>query len=83
MEILSLDVQKENSRIHRRHLDATSLPNPNAQASGDLLQPMLKEDEDMTDLLSLGVKLIQDLVARVEEYLKKTFGKSDLTKLPS
>ena len=44
------------------------------------MQSMLKEDDDMTSLLSLGVKLVPLLLTRVEESLKKTIGKLDLTK---
>ena len=38
----------------------------------------LKEDDDMTNLLSPGVKLLPNLVTRIEESLKKTFGKLKL-----
>ena len=41
------------------HLYATSLRNPNVQASGDPLQS--KEDDDKTNMLSLGVKLLPKL----------------------
>ena len=41
-----------------------------------------KEDDDMTNLLSPGVKLVSNLVTRIEQDLKKTFGKLILTCSP-
>ena len=61
--------------MHRCHLEATS---PNAQASGDRLQSKVEENEDVTNLLSTGVKLIPNLVTRLEGNLPvKTLGKLD------
>ena len=39
----------------------------------------LKRDNDMINMLSLGVQLIWNLVTRVEENVMRTFGQSDLT----
>ena len=52
--------------------------NPSAQASGDLLQS--KEDENVTHMLSTGLKLRPNFVTRIEEHLKKTFGKLNMFK---
>ena len=48
---------------------------PKAQALGDRLQSQMKGLEDVINLLSTGVKLIPNLVTRVEENLKNAFGK--------
>ena len=50
---------------------SSSSGNPNAQASGDRLQSIVKEDEEVINLLSLGSKLIPDLLTRVGENLMK------------
>ena len=52
------------------------------QASGDRLPSTLQEDDDMQNVLSLGVKLDPNLVKRVKENHKNTIGTLDLTKLP-
>ena len=65
--------QNENSRM-QRHLDATSPIIP-MQASGGGLHSFKKEDEKVINLLSPGVKLISNLVTRVEDNLRKTFVK--------
>ena len=56
--------------------------NPNAEASGDRLQSFLPEDDDRVNLLSPGVKLVPNLMTRVEEHVKKTFGTLSLTIFP-
>ena len=61
--------QKKNSRMHRRHPDATGPPRPTTQPSEDRLQS--KEDDDMTTILSTGVNLIPKFVTKVKEHLKK------------
>ena len=63
------------------HLYATSLRNPNVQASGDPLQS--KEDDDKTNMLSLGVKLLPKLVTTIEEHFKKTTRKIESDKFRS
>ena len=57
--------------------------NPNDQASGDRLQSKLKEDEDVINLLTTGVKLIPNLVTKGEENFKKTFGTKKFDKFHS
>ena len=57
--------------------------NPNAQASGDRLQSILKEDQDVMNLLPLGVKLLPTLVAKVEENLTKALRTVRFDKLSS
>ena len=54
--------------------------NPNAQASGDPL--LSKEDDDMTILLFPGVKLIPNVVMRIEVNYRTTFGNLNLTNFP-
>ena len=56
--------------------------NPNAQ-SGDRLQSKLKEDEDVISLLTTGVKLIPNLVTKVEENFKKPSEQKGLTIFPA
>ena len=46
--------------------------NPNVQASGDRLQST--KDYGMTKRLLPGVKLLPNLVVRIEENFKNTFG---------
>ena len=54
--------------------------NPNVQASGDGLQS--NEHDDTTNIMFPGVELLPNLVAWVEENLKKTFGNLNLTRSP-
>ena len=66
--------------MHRRHLDATSPVIPMSRHRGDRLQS--KDDDDMTNLLSPGVKLLPNLVTRIGENFKQTFGNLNLTIFP-
>ena len=63
----------------RRRMDATSpiIPMPGHRET-DCSQKVT----DVINLSLAGVKLIPNLVTRVEEHPKKTFGKLDLTNLP-
>ena len=55
--------------------------NPKVQASGDRLES--KKKDDMTNMLSPGVKLfLPNLATRVEENLKNTFWKIEFDKFP-
>ena len=53
------------------------------QTSGDRLPSTLQEDDDMQNVLSLGVKLDPNLVKRVKENHKNTIGTLDLTNVPT
>ena len=64
--------QKENSKVHRRHLDATSPATPMRKHRGDRLESMLKDFFDLRRMLSLGVKLVPNKVTMVEESHQKT-----------
>ena len=77
---ITLGRQNENNKMRRRHLDAMSPIDP-MRNHRDRLLSMLEEDDEVVGRLSLSVKLIPNLV-RVEEHLKKTFGKLDLTNFP-
>ena len=73
-------------RVRQREQHASSSSgrneshNPNVQGSADRLQS--KTCENVANLLSTGVKLVPNLVTRVEENLKKTFGKPNFTNFP-
>ena len=53
-----------------------------AQESGDRLQSELKEDDGTRHLLSPNVELDSNLLTRVKEHHKRTFGKCNLPKFP-
>ena len=53
--------------------------NPNSRASGDKLQSKMKEDEDLTNMLSTGVKTYSELGDDGAKNIKETFGTPDLT----
>ena len=55
--------------------------NLDVQASGDQLES--EEDDDMTNMFPVGVKLLPNLVTRIEENLLKTVGKLISTNFPS
>ena len=74
--------QRENNRVHRLPQDARSPTIPMRKHRETDCGPRLKEDDDMMNLLSPRVKLIPNLVTRVEEDLKKTLGDQDLTNFP-
>ena len=80
---LLLDADKENSRVHRHHQDATSLkiPVPNPRETDCRLR--LTEDDDIRNLLTPGVDLHPCLVTKVKENDSDAFGKFDLTNLPT
>ena len=77
---LFLDAQK-NMRIHRLLRDATSpiIPLPRHRETSC----SQKKIDDMTNLLSRGVKLIPNVVTTVEENFKKTFGTLNLINFPA
>ena len=62
---VTIGYKKENNKMLRRHLDATSPTIP---------MPTHRETDDMTHLLSPGVKLITNLVTRIEETSRKLSG---------
>ena len=62
---VTIGYKKENNKMLRRHLDATSPTIP---------MPRHRETDDMTNLLSPGVKLITNLVTRIEETSRKLSG---------
>ena len=76
---ITIGCLREYNRVHRLPQDATTLKIPAQQhRETDCDLRCKKVDDDMISLLSLGVKLFPNLVTRVKENLKSTFGKSDL-----